>query len=254
MSITQPDLASLKLITQTLPFLHLSPTGALFFPLPAPHSHVILSGPDPADGAEIVQAFNDPLIYRWTISPPFPYLLAHAEDMLRRNVHTYEESVSRMSELVQKWEGMKLAATPLRFIREVQRDGSWKFIGDVGLVRCSFSEVFPLEERDRLVRENNAREAGDEGIVWMIGDYLISSHHGRGIMTAAIRTLLQTWARPLMSCRTVRAYVLTGNEGSKRVFEKLGFELKETMEGGVPMQGKREEVVGMWVMEWRYGS
>jgi len=49
----------------------------------------------------------------------------------------------------------------------------------------------------------------------------------------------------------VRAYILTGNDASKRVFEKLGFVLVHTREGGVPRQGKREREVGTWTMEWR---
>ncbi|KZP01195.1 hypothetical protein CALVIDRAFT_532812 [Calocera viscosa TUFC12733] len=254
---TTTTAASLARLRQALPFLHLSPSGALYFPLPAPHSHIILTGPDPpTDAPAIVKAWNDPAIYRWTVGPSFPYLLEHAQEMLQKNVKTYETAVGRMCELAANGAGkeIKLDQTPLRFIREVRPDGSWMFIGDVGLMRCSFSEVQELEERAKLLEDNNAREVGDEAIVWMIGDYLISSHHGRGIMTSAIRTLLYTWAVPLMNCRTVRAYILTENVGSKRVFEKLGFALIATSEGGVPLQGKREKEHGTWTMEWKYAG
>ncbi|KZT51697.1 hypothetical protein CALCODRAFT_503218 [Calocera cornea HHB12733] len=248
---------SLAILPQTLTFLRLSPSGALYLPLPTPHSHIILTGPDsPSDTTNIVKAFNDPLIYRWTVGTPFPYLLEHAQDTLKKTVKTYETTVARMCKLASgdQEEEIKVDQTPLRFIREIQLDGSWLFIGDIGLLRDSFLEVLPLEERAKLVEANNARCIGDPEIVWMIGDYLTSSHHGQGIMTSVIRTVLYTWAVPLMNCRTVRAYIITENWGSKRVFEKLGFTLTSTIEGGVPLQGKREKEHGTWVMEWKYNS
>ncbi|KZP01203.1 hypothetical protein CALVIDRAFT_559837 [Calocera viscosa TUFC12733] len=151
---------TVALLRQALPFLHLSPSGALYFPLPAPQSHNILTGPDTRiDGPAIVKAWNDPLIYRWTVGPSFPYLLEHAQEMRQKNVKTYETAVGRMCELAANEAGkeIKLDQTPLRFIREVGPSGSWMFIGDVGPMRCRCSEEHPLKEREKLSEENNAR-------------------------------------------------------------------------------------------------
>ncbi|KAG1819466.1 hypothetical protein DFJ58DRAFT_832861, partial [Suillus subalutaceus] len=61
---------------------------------------------------------------------------------------------------------------------EVKEDGTDVLIGDVNFRRI---------ERKRL-REDNAKasQAGDPTIQYAIGDWIAVSHHGRGIMTAAI--------------------------------------------------------------------
>lgn len=60
-------------------------------------------------------------------------------------------------------------------------------------------------------------------------DYLASSHHGKGIMTAAIETFIREWAVPRMGVRRIRVETFSDNKGSKRVFEKLGFKYEKSV-------------------------
>ena len=60
-------------------------------------------------------------------------------------------------------------------------------------------------------------------------DYLASSHHGKGIMTAAIETFIREWAVPRMGVRQIRVETFSDNKGSRRVFEKLGFKYEKTV-------------------------
>ena len=63
-------------------------------------------------------------------------------------------------------------------------------------------------------------------------DYLASSHHGKGIMTAVLRTFIHEWAVPRMGVRQIRVETFADNIASRRVFEKLGFTYEKT----VPVQ------------------
>lgn len=60
-------------------------------------------------------------------------------------------------------------------------------------------------------------------------DFLASSHHGKGIMTAAIKTFIHEWALPRMGVRQIRVETFSDNTGSRRVFEKLGFTYEKTV-------------------------
>lgn len=61
---------------------------------------------------------------------------------------------------------------PVRSILEENEDGSYTFLGDCSIDRDRFDDVMDLEERARLVKENNARPAGDPDIIWSIGGIL----------------------------------------------------------------------------------
>lgn len=78
-------------------------------------------------------------------------------------------------------------------------------------------------------------------------DFLASSHHGRGIMTDAIDTLLNEWAIPRMNVHKILVGTFTGNKGSVRVFEKNGFTLTRTIDNHLT---KKELVYGIHVLEW----
>lgn len=56
-----------------------------------------------------------------------------------------------------------------------------------------------------------------------ITDFLASTHHGRGIMTLAVRTVIHDWAVPRMNVRRLKCWVFEDNPGSLRVFEKNKF-------------------------------
>ena len=66
----------------------------------------------------------------------------------------------------------------MRFIREVQEDGSDVFIGDMGFMRCPNGELMGpdglldkvnWENKAKMEEENNALAVGDPKIIWSIG-------------------------------------------------------------------------------------
>lgn len=61
----------------------------------------------------------------------------------------------------------------------------------------------------------------------MIPDCLASSHHGKGIMTSAIRVMMDEWAIPRMNAQHIVATAFIDNIGSQRTFTKNGFRLVE---------------------------
>jgi len=54
---------------------------------------------------------------------------------------------------------------PFQCIRK--EDGEW--IGEIGVIRHGYLDVEDLEERERLKKENDEREVGDEELVWCFG-------------------------------------------------------------------------------------
>ena len=62
-----------------------------------------------------------------------------------------------------------------------------------------------------------------------IPDYLASSHHGKGIMSIAVKTLIREWAVPRMGVRKIRVETFGDNIGSRRVFEKNDFVYEKTI-------------------------
>jgi len=101
---------------------------------------------------------------------------------------------------------------PVRSIREVKEDGSDIFIGDIGISRCGDGEFFGTDgvdwsHREMRAKENIDRKLGDLTIIWDFGDFLAPSHHGRGIMSDAVGTVLNEWAIPRMGVH--RMFVFT---------------------------------------------
>jgi len=102
--------------------------------------------------------------------------------------------------------------------------------------------------------ENDAREAGDPDIVWAIGCkyslqmtltielkvcsavFLSPEYHGQGIVTDACKTLMK-WGKGALGIRKILGIVFEGNEGSKRVMEKLGFEYRKTLRNHLEVRG-----------------
>ena len=64
---------------------------------------------------------------------------------------------------------------PVRILREVQPDGTELYLGDLGVSRCGFPHGREGADRERLSAENDAREVGDESIVWCLGGMPSSS-------------------------------------------------------------------------------
>lgn len=80
-------------------------------------------------------------------------------------------------------------------------------------------------------------------------DYLAPSHHGRGIMSDAVGTLLHEWAIPRMGVRRMIVLAFSGNQASVKVFLKNGFRLTQTVENHLEVKGKMQ---GVHVLKWTY--
>lgn len=156
---------------------------------------------------------------------------------------------------------------PVRTLREVRADGTEVFLGDIGVDRCGYPDLEASFEKERLIEKNSQRLAGDPEIAWCIGckydcthspylanreriDYLAASHHGRGIMTAALRTLISEWMIPRMGAHLIRAEAFKGNAGSRKVFEKNGFTLEKIVDFTRTTQNGQTQQ-GMYVLLWR---
>lgn len=63
---------------------------------------------------------------------------------------------------------------------------------------------------------------GAELLTMVVIDWLVASHHGRGIMTAAVKVFVE-WVVANMNVHHIKAHILPENIGSCRVFEKNGF-------------------------------
>ena len=99
--------------------------------------------------------------------------------------------------------------------------------------------LFPLRSTSLYVSDNR-----------VVPDYLAASHHGKGIMSAAIGTLIRDWAVPRMGVRQIRIETFVDNIASRRVFEKNGFMYEKT----VPMNRVTNSgrlITGMDILWWR---
>ncbi|KAH9835900.1 acyl-CoA N-acyltransferase [Rhodofomes roseus] len=199
-------------------------TGEPYLRLPSPHDNIIITPPRMSDVDAAMRNLNDRKVVDWLSSPPYPYLQSHAESRLTM---VTKESDAILADLEaddpeQSGGSLKIVgACPVHALREVAEDGTETLIGDVHLRRCAL--VHEGAEQTVSCEENAARAVGDPSIIWCAGDWLASSHHGRGIMSAAFRTLMTDWAIPRMNVRVMRVETYAENVASARVFEKFGF-------------------------------
>jgi len=229
-------------------------TGEPFLRLPRPHQNIIITPPRLDDVPAIVHRLSDPRVYKTLESPPFPYKEEHGVFWVKKIKDLSDTLLQELRDAAEQgMEGLKVVGgCPVRTLREVQEDGTDIFLGDIGPDRCGFPDLDNDEqEQARLVAANNALAVGDQRIIWCIGDYLAASHHGRGIMSAALGTLISSWMIPRMNARLIRAEVFTGNKGSARVFEKNGFVLEKTVENRKVL-ASGETRLGFDVLWWRY--
>ncbi|TFK50136.1 hypothetical protein OE88DRAFT_1645865 [Heliocybe sulcata] len=253
-SLIQESITNIDAILYSAP-CHLNPTTREpYLRLPHPHQNIIITPIRPADADAIIETLNDTRVYDQLASIPHPYTREHAEEWIKL-------VRARSDELLQQLQGRSddqpkvVDGCPVMTLREVKEDGTEVFIGDVTIARSSFMEIGNPDERARLRDENAARPNGDPEIVYMIGDYLAPSHHGHGIMTAAIRTLVHDWAVPRMGCRKILVNVRKGNIGSRRVFEKLDFKCKGVLEDHQELTAPGRAGGPKWsieIFEWVY--
>ncbi|EJU02581.1 hypothetical protein DACRYDRAFT_99681 [Dacryopinax primogenitus] len=223
-----------------------------YIPLPSHHDNIRLTPWRVEDVDAVLPILNHPDVYPRLVGPAYPYTREHAQLWFEGQSKLFEPDRGYFTgdEAAPLRQGKFFDYTPMCVIREVQPDGSQIFLGVVDLVRSSFGGETDSATKEQLIKKNRGKTAGDPTIVYMVGDYLAASHHGKGIMTAAVRELIRSWGVPYMRIRLVHAAVMEGNVGSRRVFEKLGFSFSGFIEGSVPTQGKRDEVMGEWFFQY----
>lgn len=89
-------------------------------------------------------------------------------------------------------------------------------------------------------------------LIYVCPVWLLPTHHGRGIMTSALRTIITDWAIPWMNVSVLKASAFVGNDRSVAVFTKNGFVLEGTVEKGSAVLheakgGGRKDIV---VLRW----
>ncbi|KAB5595083.1 hypothetical protein CTheo_1544 [Ceratobasidium theobromae] len=220
-------------------------TNEPFIPLPAPHSNIRLTPARLEDASALVEILNSPEVYMNILAPPFPYLREHADEWLQNYVRDYEKAMADIRNV--DGDVGFLDKFPLGHIREVALDGTETLLGAIGLMReDQFVEIRDSEARIARVNTNLNLPTGDPHVVWTIGgkwlfyfiardqlddhhdiwvDYLRPTHHGRGVMTAVVKALIELWAIPHMNAHKFLATPFTHNIGSQKVFQKNGFQL-----------------------------
>lgn len=177
--------------------VHFNPlTQEPYLRLPKPHSNIIIT-PHRVDKIEetvlrLTELLNDPRVYQWLETTPYPYLREHGEEWVRDCCNQIEGILSTLRRVFatdgglfsdrRAVDGQQKAQEyfdicPFTCIREVLATDAETgapsediLIGDIKLGRYTFYE-HPLgsEERARAQRENDALRAGDKDIVWTLG-------------------------------------------------------------------------------------
>ncbi|GAA5860104.1 hypothetical protein JCM1840_001887 [Sporobolomyces johnsonii] len=239
-----------------------------YLPIPHPALPLILTPPRPStDYDRQVSTLNDPKIARNLVGPPYPYSREMAEawgavrltdtesvfralgedaDRQEREQHVVV-GIGTDEQAEGKWEPKRPNGLPFASLR---REDTGEWIGEIAVQRWQFREVDDPDERERLVSENEAKEAGDETIVWSFGYYLHPSYHAQSIASSALHAVLNSYLIPFLGARHIRATAFADNLASLRVQEKQGLkklgvfrhDISESRGGGTT-----EEVV----MEWK---
>ncbi|KAJ7110372.1 acyl-CoA N-acyltransferase [Mycena crocata] len=208
------------------------------------HKNIILTPPRLSDGEAMVPIFNDERVYHWLSSPPFPYLLEHADWWLTRTKAKSDEWLAQLEAARDDPTPKIMDGCPVHVIREVQDDGTELFLGSVDIDLAG--QPWELEGSGKASQEAPRRDLGDPDI-WTLGDYLAPSHHRKGIMSDAFQTLLRQWGIPRMGVRRMVVTTLAGNTGSVKVFEKNGFRFRKTIDEALEVRGTMR---GVHVLEW----
>ncbi|CAE6441619.1 unnamed protein product [Rhizoctonia solani] len=207
-------------------------TNEPFIALPAPHFNIRLTPPRLSDADEVLAIMNVPEIIMNFATPPYPYLREHCDGWLKEKIREYESAMVQITKVGEDVGFLDLL--PLRHIREVGPDGTETFLGDIGLIRENgFCDIRDEEARNTKVNTNLNLPVGDPNIVWTFGDYLRPSHHGRGIMTAVVKAVIDLWAIPHMNAHKFWASTFPENVGSQKVFLKNGFQVVDHVVGTI---------------------
>ncbi|KAF9011074.1 acyl-CoA N-acyltransferase [Cyathus striatus] len=232
--------------------LQVNPTsGEYFLPL-KDHPNIIFTPPRWSDAPYLSTIMNDDRVHPWLESPPYPYHQEHGEEWLKIIIPRCDAALQTLKDAKPESNLLLVEHCPVRYLREVQEDGTDIFIGDVDISRCDSGELMGTytinwDEKERCEGENSNRPLGDPAITWSVGDFLAPGHHGKGIMTDALGTLINSWAIPRMGVRRILATAMINNHGSVKVFLKNGFKLTRTIPEHKLMKGR---MTGSYVLEW----
>ncbi|KAF5385307.1 hypothetical protein D9615_001177 [Tricholomella constricta] len=233
--------------------LELNPrTGEPFLRL-KDHKDIIITPPRPDDVVLYPPIMNDPRIYEW-LGPPFPYLTEHAEAWYAKVKASSDVVLAELEAARESPDLLLVGGCPVRTIRKVQESGEEVYLGDIGIFRCLDGKLMtpvgiPVDDEQvaEYVETNAALAPGNPQIIWTVGDYIVPSHHGQGIMTDALRTLLWDWAVPRMGVRHIISSTFEGNEGSVKVLQRNGFVRTRLIKNHVQTRGQWRNLN---VMEW----
>ncbi|KAI0361484.1 hypothetical protein OH77DRAFT_1492525 [Trametes cingulata] len=218
--------------SQFYPLLRHPRTGEPYIQLAAPYERIIITPPRREDVPHIVAILNSDPVKRWLDGLAFPYLECHGEDWVAQTKERSEAVLHELRVAEEEQPRGPFAAVsgcPVSCLRGMNDDGTDVYLGAIEFSRCNFPDVRDKAEQERLTSRNESRKTGDPEIVWCIGYYLNAVMHGQGVMTCALRTLMQTWVIPRMGACRARAETIIGNRGSIRVLEKLGFGIMDTV-------------------------
>ncbi|KLO16500.1 acyl-CoA N-acyltransferase [Schizopora paradoxa] len=227
-------------------------TGEPYLRLPAPNDNIIITPSRVTDVDATIAILNDVRVAMNLSGPPYPYLHEHAVSWIDMQIAEQRKVIEEMDRAAGDFEQTKYFENcPVQCIREVKEGDEEVFIGNVKISRSNFLPVRDKEEANRLQKENSARPVGDPDIEWFFGDYLAPSHHGKGIMSAAIKAVMD-WAVPMMNVHHINVTANADNAASLRVFEKNGYTHLETIEDfGKQVESKGGRTYSLAVMEWR---
>ncbi|KGO55083.1 Acyl-CoA N-acyltransferase [Penicillium expansum] len=254
--------------------VHYNPlTKEPYLQLPAPCANIIMT-PHREHQIEEVSAamtefLNDSRVHSWLQGPPYPFLPEHGVEWVKMKIAEQEEVVSTLQKEFetpksQQGDSLNIQEEPVFFdkfpflcIREVtERDPATGaplqdvWIGDFNLTRYAFYELQPNSPELALAqKQNKDLPAGHKDIVW---DYLSPTQQSRGVMSAAVRTVVQDWAIPRMNLHHLKSSYFVGNTGSSRVLEKNNFEEIGTFKDWAPASpAKGLGPMSIVVMEWK---
>ncbi|KAE9365741.1 hypothetical protein N431DRAFT_429975 [Stipitochalara longipes BDJ] len=231
-----------------------------FIRLPAPHKDIIITPPRYSDGEAVIEILSDPRVYMNLAGPPYPYGQKEWDEWFPIIGKASKDALSEWRE-VEKFrkeggDGKKwINGAPVTAIREVDPlTGEQKFIGTLDPTRNNYIFHGVHAENQRKQDLNDALKAGDPKIDWSLGYYLAPSHHGRGIMKAAIGTIMTEVLVPYMNAHLITVSYFDHNAASRKVLEKHGFVLDkiepdyfELPESKTGVKGKK---IGVGFMKW----
>ncbi|GAA6002140.1 GNAT family N-acetyltransferase [Rhodotorula paludigena] len=212
------------------PFLPLSSPSPTSLPL-------ILTPPRPSDPPALVRTLNDPRVAFSLVGPPYPYTEEIAREWNDFRRKAAEEAFKKLAQRAEE-ERLRREEDPTGVseasaapwivdglpVGNIRRADTGEWVGDFGLPRWNYEDTPDEVERDQLLKENDAKEAGEPSIIWTFGFFLNPDYHGKGIMQHVLRTVLSTYVFPFLRADEIRGAAFTENRASIRTQEKCGFQ------------------------------